>query len=279
MEWDLLGSAGLAGLAVVAVTLVAGRMGGVIGGLLATAPVTSAAALVFLALESGNAVVGGQMLAGGKSLFAALMCMPAFFFVLKWTRGAPLALRLFTGLATFVVGFTGMTLAVHAITPTAWSPIWLLASLVTAGLFGLTFLQLELPLMQQRAPRMGLKASEIILRFAAGAGVVLLVGWLRTTMPGLSTAWAVFPGTFLVSLWILGIERGAAFSAKASQGGVMGIPPLVAYMVVLWAVLPLNGSVTWTWLSQVPAWLAYFAVMVPIAKWREGTTAQPGVPA
>ncbi len=253
--------AALAGFAVVAVTWLAGRLGGTIGGLLATAPVTSAAAIVFLALEGGNAPVGSQVLGGGKSLFAALAGMPAYFYTLKATRGWRLPLRLLTAIGVYLLLFTLGTLAAHHITPAGLEPLWLVGCLALTAVFSVTFLHVQLPPMQARAPKMGITLKEAVLRFLAGAGVVLLVGVLRSSMPALSTAWAVFPGTFVVSLWILGMERGAAFSARASQGGVMGVPPLVAYLLVLWALLPLAAGAWWTMLSQVPAWAAYFLVL------------------
>lgn len=265
--------AALAGLAVVAVTWLAGRLGGTIGGLLATAPVTSAAALVFLALEGGNATVGTQVLGGGKSLFAALAAMPAYFAVLKATKAWRLPVRLLTGIGVYLAIFTGGTLAAHAITPPGLEPLWLVACLALTAFLSMTFLHVRLPAMQQRPPKMGITLKEAVLRFMAGAGVVLLVGVLRSTMPALSTAWAVFPGTFIVSLWILGMERGAAFSARASQGGVMGVPPLVAYLLVLWALLPLAPGAWWTLLSQIPAWIAYFATLVAVR--RLGPAPQP----
>ncbi len=279
MDGTLMWSAGVAGLAVVAITVIAGRLGGTLGGILATAPITSTAALVFLSLDSSNAAVGHQVLAGGQSLFAALLAMPAYFYSLKLTRGAPLALRLILGLLLFVLLFTATTLALTAITPAAWTPIWMPASLALAALLGATFLKARLPALRQRAPKMGLNKREAMLRFAAGAGVVLLVGWLRVLMPGLGAAWAIFPGTFLVTLWILGMERGAAFSAKASQGGVLGIPPVAAYLLTLWAVLPLYDATAWTFLAQVPAWCAYFAILVPMARWQNGSPARSGAPA
>ncbi len=251
----------LAGLAVVAVTWIAGRMGDTIGGLLATAPVTSAAAIIFLALDGGNAQVGAEVLGGGKSLFAALTGMPAYFYALKATRGAPLPLRLALALAIYLLLFTVGTLLAHAITPPGAEALWLVASIGLTAVLAFTFLRARLPALTQRPPKTGITWKEAVLRFVAGAAVVLLVGALRAQMPALSAAWAIFPGTFLVSLGILGMERGAAFSAKASQGAVLGVPPLAAYLITLWALLPLAEGTWWTLASQVPAWCVYFLVM------------------
>ncbi len=267
-------SAGVAGIAVVAITWLAGRLGGTLGGLLATAPITSSAALIFLSLEAGNVVVGHQAITAGQSLFAALVAMPAYFYSLKLTRGNPLPLRLALGVVTFVLVFTAGTLGLSALTPPRLSAIWMPASLLLSAILGATFLKERLPDVQAHAPAMGLTSREIALRFLSGAGVVLLVGWLRSMMPGLSAAWAVLPGTFLVTLWILGMAQGASFSAKAAQGGVLGIPPMAAYLLTLWAVLPLHEGTAWTFLAQAPAWCAYFAIMIPMARWQHGTSSR-----
>lgn len=279
MEGTLLWSAGVAGIAVVAITWLAGRLGGTLGGLLATAPITSSAALIFLSLEAGNVAVGQQSIAAGQSLFAALVAMPAYFYSLKLTRGNPLPLRLGLAVATFILVFTAGTLGLHALTPPHLAAIWMPASLLLSAILGATFLRDRIPDVRADAPAMGLSAREILLRLLSGAGVVLLVGWLRSVMPGLSAAWAVLPGTFLVTLWILGMARGASFSAKAAQGGVLGIPPMAAYLLTLWAVLPLYEGMAWTFLAQAPAWCAYFAIMIPMARWQHQTGLRSPAPA
>ena len=60
----------------------------------------------------------------------------------------------------------------------------------------------------------------------------------------------------------------------------MGGLPFVAYLLTLWLVLPLGDGFAWAAAMQVPAWIAYFATLVPLWKWRQRTLAAavPRVP-
>lgn len=271
MDGTLLVSAALSGLAVVLVTWLAGRLGGTVGGLLATAPVTTTAALLYYGLDAGSLAASTAALQGGRALTAALVAMPLYFLVLKRSAGWPLGARLGLAVGTFLAVFTGGTLALARV------PLpdggWLLVSLLLAAVLGVTFLDQRVDAGPARPPRAGMRWYEVPLRFLAGAAVVLLVGGLRATSPLLAAAWTVFPGTLVVSLLVLGVERGAAWSARAAQGGVLGVPPLVAYLVTLWALLPVLEHPAWPWLVQVPAWLAYFAALAPLWRWRQGSPA------
>ena len=267
-------SAAASGLAVLAVTWLADRLGGTLGGLLATAPVTSAAALLFLAGSSPNAEVGGNLLEGGRSLLAALLAMPVYFLFLKHTTGW-LRTRILVGLTLFIAVFTGGTLWFGTFGAPGWLWILLIGALSVLYLF--TFLQMHIPPQLLRGPKPHMDAKEAALRFLAGAGVILLVAWLRETQPALSTAWAIFPGTYLVTLGVLGFGHGAAYSGRACQGGALGGVPLATYLVVLHLVLPLREGLPWAVLAQLPAWLAYFAVLIPLWRWRQRVLA-PKVP-
>lgn len=263
-------SAVASGLAVLAVTWVADKIGGTLGGLLATAPVTTAAALIYLSGQLGNEAVGTGVLQGGKSLFAAIAAMPAYFYVQKYMRDPlPLPARIIMGLLLYVLVFTAGTLLADTITPAGIGWIWIPATLVLVAVFTQTFFHAHVPPKLLRGQRPPIGWGEAALRVAAGAGVILLVTYLRDTDPLLTTAWAVFPGTFLVTLAVLGFRNGAAFSARAAQGGALGGPPLVAYLLVLWLLLPLMEPTWWTWLVQAPAWGAYFLVLWPLWKWQQ----------
>ncbi len=263
-------SAVASGVAVVLVTWIADRAGGTIGGLLATAPVTTAAAILYLSSELGNEAVGSDLLQGGKSLFAAIAAMPLYFYVQKWTREPiPLWVRIVGGILVYIGAFTGLTLLADRLTPAGWAPMWLGFTLLLVLLATLTYMRDEIPPRLLRGPKPPLTWLEAVFRFLAGAFIILLVTWLRDTDPLLTTAWAVFPGTFIVSLGVLGFGHGAAFSARVAQGGALGGPPIMAYLIVLWALLPLAASAGWSWLVQVPAWAAYFVVLYPLWRWQQ----------
>lgn len=258
------------GMAVVAVTWAADRLGGTLGGLLATAPVTTAAALVYLSGQLGNEAVGAGLLHGGKSLFAAIAAMPVYFYLQKWTREpVPLWVRIFGGILLYVAAFSLGTLALDRWTTDGWEWIWIPATLALVVAFSISFMRVEIPARLLRGPKPPLSWTEAAFRFLAGALVILLVTWLRDTDPLLSTAWAVFPGTFIVSLGVLGLGHGAAFSARAAQGGALGGPPIIAYLLVIWLLLPLHDGMGWAWLVQLPAWSAYFLVLWPLWRWQQ----------
>lgn len=269
-------SAAASGLAVVVVTWIADKVGGTLGGLLATAPVTTAAAVVYLSGELGNQAVGSSILQGGKSLFAAIAAMPVYFYAQKRMRPPmPLWARILVGLLLYVAVFTGGTLLADRATPDGWAVMWIPLTLLLVFVFTRTFMRETIPPRLLRGPKPPLTWLEAVFRFVAGAAVILLVTWLRDTDPLLTTAWAVFPGTFLVTLGVLGFGHGAAFSARAAQGGALGGPAIVAYLLVVRALLPLLDATWWTWLVQVPAWLAYFGVLYPVWRWQQRLAPKP----
>lgn len=263
-------SAVASGVAVVLITYFADKLGGTLGGLLATAPVTTSAALLYLANQQGNAVVGNAILDGAASIFAVLAAMPAYFFVQKWMRDPyPLAARIITGLLVYVAIFTVGTLGLNAITPEGYAWIWMPLSVILVGVLIFTFMNVQIPERFLRGEKGAMTPLEGVFRFLAGFGVILLVNFVKGLDPSLSTAWAVFPGTFLVSLGVLGFRNGAAFSARASQGGVLGGLPVAGYILTLFFVLPLREGTAWLFISQLPAWIAYFAVLVPLMRWQQ----------
>lgn len=267
-------SAAASGLAVLGITWLADRLGGTLGGLLATAPVTTTAAMVYLATVNDAATMADAAIAGGRALFVVLATMPVYFLFLKHTRGA-LRTRITGGVLAFVAIFTFGGLGLGRINITPW--FWIGLSIALSIVYAFTFLRAHIPPRLLRGDKPPLAWPEALLRFAAGAGIILIVDFLRGANPTIANAWTVFPGTFLVTLAVLGYARGAAFSGRAAQGGAMGGLPFVAYLITLWAVLPFGEGFAWALAMQVPAWTAYFAVLVPLWRWRQRSLA-PGVP-
>lgn len=260
----------MSGLAVLAITFLADRLGGTLGGLLATAPITTSAAIVYLAWQRGNEVVGTGILSGSASVFAVVAAMPCYFYVQKWMRDPyPLPARIITGLVVFVAAFTVGTLGLNAITPAGWEWIWMPLSVVLVLVLIFTFMNAHIPPKFLRGEKQPMTPLEGFFRFLAGFAVIILVNFVKGIDESLSTAWAVFPGAFIVSLGVLGFKNGAAFSARASQGGVLGGLPVAGYLLTLYFLLPLHESVAWLFASQVPAWGVYFAVLVPLMKWQQ----------
>lgn len=262
-------SAVASGLAVVAVTALGDRLGGTAGGMLATAPVTTTAAFLFLAATQDTAELAARVPAGGASLFAAVLAMPAYFYAVKWTRPWPLWPRILLGLLFYVAIFTSMTSLLNALTPQPYQAAWFLAVVGLVALYAVTFLRVRIDPKHLRGPKPALTRVEALARFLAGAVVIGVVQAAAGFDPVLGAAWAVFPGVFLVTLGILGFGHGAAFSARAAQGGVLGGIPLMLYLAVLWLLLPVSTGFAWALAAMVPAWGAYFAALWPLLRWRQ----------
>lgn len=248
------------GLAVVLVTALAQRLGPTVGGLLATAPVTTTAALLWLTAQQGNQAVAADVLRGAGSLVAATFAMPLFAVAV---RHAPGGRHVRTGVAlmAFVALFTALALLAATQVPRAWAGLWPIMALAVAGAAALRHPVEPVPAGPESATGSRMRGGEAVARFLAGAGVILLVEALRQIHPALGTAWAVFPGTFLVTLGVLSLRQGPEVGAQAAIGALRGIPALVAYLLMVWALLPLAGAAAWAWAVQAPAWGVYFLVL------------------
>jgi len=248
-------AAAASGLAVVAVTVVAERVGGRLGGLLSTAPVTTTAAFLHLA-GSGDLVP--KVATGGLSLLAAIAAMPLFVLTVAWTGRWPARARVAAALFAYVAGFTAGTALLQRVTPPAWAG-WGYAAAVAV----VAMLRLVLPADAPAAiPKTRLTWLEGLARFAAGAAVILLVHAAGATDPVLGAAWAVFPGTFLVSIGVMGFAHGPAFGARAVRAAVQGGVPLAAFLLVYMGLLMLSSTPWWPVLAMVPAWGAYFGTLL-----------------
>ncbi len=259
----ILAAALASGLAVVAITVAADRLGGRIGGLLSTAPVTTTAAFFHLAGDGGLAL---KVAAGGMSLFAAIAAMPLYFYTVKATRRMPIGVRVPAGMVAYVLGFSAGTLILQSITPAALRAWWYLATVALVVIYRFTFMQAPIAAVHLRGPKPALTIWEGLARFAAGAIVIVLVTFAAGTHPVLGAAWAVFPGTFLVSLGVMGFGHGAAFSARASQASVIGGVPLASFLLSYMGLVGLIDATWWAWLSMIPAWAVYFLSLVAIQK-------------
>ncbi|MGB0652263.1 MAG: hypothetical protein ACPGQL_03595 [Thermoplasmatota archaeon] len=274
MTWltaPVLLSAALSGLAVVALTLIADRLGGTIGGLLATAPVTTTAGFLFLAGDLGNAELGARIPAGSAALFAAVLAMPAYFYAVKWTKSNSVALRIPFGLIVYVGLFTIVTLLLSRWTPERLQLVWLPATVLLVGLYWATFMQVRIEPRLLRGPKPPLTFVEGLLRFAAGVAIILLIAWVRSINDTMSTAWAVFPGTFLVTLAVMGFGNGAAFSGRAAQAGALGGIPLAFFLFFVQLAAPWMAGLWWTACVLAAAWGLYFVVLVPLFRLRKAT--------
>ena len=260
-------SAIAAGFAVLGVTWFADKIGGSAGGLLATAPVTTTAAFLYLGIQDVGALET-QILQGGASLFAAIAPMPVYFYLLKWTPRLPVWLRISIGVLAYLALFTALTWFGFVITPNSLKRLWFVAVVLLVQLFWFTFMRISIDPVHLRGKKPPLRWPEAILRVGAGMVVILLVDTVARLQPALAGPWAVFPGVFVVTLIVLGLGHGAAFSARAAQAASLGGVPLALFLLTYWFLLPVVDAAWWTWFAVIPAWGAYFGALVPLYKVR-----------
>ncbi len=264
-------SALASGLAVVVVTWFADRIGGSAGGLLATAPVTTTAAFLFLTASEGSSIIADRILLGGASLFWAIAPMPAYFYLQKWLSRPPLWLRIGLGLIVYLAVFTVGVLVADALVPSHLARLWFPATFLLVLLFYKTFMRVRIDPKYLRGEKGPLTAGEVVMRFVAGAAVIFIVNWIGGINPTLGAAWAVFPGVFVVTLVVLGLGHGAAFSARAAQAASLGGAPLGLFLLTYWFLLPIHEGALWAWTSMAFAWGAYFGALVPLYRMRKAS--------
>lgn len=261
-----IGLALLTGAAVAGITLLADRLGGKVGGLLATAPVTTSAALLLLA-ASDPAALHARLMMSGSPLLASTLGIIAFFFTVKFTRGRPDRVRLASGLLAYGAAFVGFTLLLYGILPAESWVFGVLFLLHIVLLF--TLVRVPIPPLQGYRPKpYRLTGRELAVRFGAGSVFFFALSAIASTWPDLAPAFAVFPAVFMVSLGVMGLSQNAPFAARASQMGVLGTSA-VALFVLTFDVLAELGVVV----ALAGAWVVYFLALATLGKLREGLEA------
>lgn len=247
--------AALTGVAVVAVTMLADRLGGRVGGLLATAPVTTSAAHVVIATSVPAGEASARVLSGVAALLAGTLAIVVFFYAVKFTRGRPDGVRLAAGLAAHVAVYLPLSVLLAQAAPPPLVAFPVLFAL--HGVLGMTFARVPVPVLRDYVPRKaGRSVPELGVRFLAGAGVVLAVRALVDAFPALAGALAVVPAVFLVSLTVMGVTQNAPFAARAAQAGLFGTTAVAVFVLVVGAVLAF-GVPGGVWMALPFGWAAY----------------------
>lgn len=242
----------LTGVAVVLVTLVADRVGGRVGGLLATAPVTTTAAHIVIVQSVPAEVAPHRVLLGVAAMLAGTFGIVAFFYGVKYTRGNPSNARLAAGLAIYLAVFLSLTFLFATFPLHPASAFVILFALHAALAF--TFMREPVPVLPTPAPRARRSLLELASRFVAGALVVAVIRWLVHVYPPFAGALAVVPAVFLVSLTVMGVSQSAPFAARAAQAGLFGTTAVAVFVLTIAGGLALGLSV---WACIPFAWAAY----------------------
>lgn len=252
----------ITGFAVVAISYLAERLGGRVGGVLAAAPITTTAALLYVTSDLDASGKADVVIGGASSLFWAMLAIPAWFHPIKWTTSkTPQLLRFVYALGAYLLVFTGGTYVTSQYL--TWIPSWVWVPVTILTVLGLTFTfcMIEIPPRFLRGKVPDPSVMNYVVRFLFGAAVILIVEGAKQVSPPLAAAWTVFPGSFLATLSILFWRQGAAFSARASQGGVLGGGSVLVYLAVLYTLLVLTGADSAIAWGQVPAWLLYLVTI------------------
>lgn len=249
----------LTGAAVVLVTMLADRLGGRVGGLLATAPITTTAAHVLIATSAPPDAAVSRVLLGVAAMLASTFGIVAFFYAVKYTRGRPSRARLLAALVVYVVVFFALTFVFATFPLHPVSGFTLLFASHAALAF--TFMREPVPVLQGYVPRATRRSlGELALRFAAGALVVTAIRVLVHVYPPFAGALAVVPAVFLVSLTVMGVAQNAPFAARAAQAGLFGTTAVAVFVLVIAGGLAL-GLPGGVWAVVPFAWLGYAATL------------------
>lgn len=250
----------LTGAAVVVITLLGDRLGGRVGGILATAPVTTTVAHVVIATSVAPHLATARVLQGIAALLASTFGIVAFFYAVKYTRGNPSNARLAAGLGVYVGVFLALTL-LFASYPVHPLPGFVILFATHAAL-AFTFMREPVPVANP--PRPGKRTwRELAVRFLAGAGLVAAIRVLVHAYPPLAGALAVVPAVFLVSLAVLGVRNDARVAARAAQAGLFGTTAVALFVLTVAAGLAMGANV---WATVPFAWAAYALALAGLGR-------------
>ncbi len=261
----------LTGLSVLGVTLLGDRLGGRVGGLLATAPITTSAAHVVIATSVAPTLAAARVLQGVSALLASTFAILAFFYTVKFTRGKDSLSRLGIGLGAYLLVFFPLTL-VFASSGLLPLPGFVILFAIHAGL-AVSFMREPVPIMEAAQNR-NRAFWELVARFLAGALVVLAIRALVHAAPALAGALAVVPAVFVVSLTVMGMRQNAPFAARAAQAGLFGTTAVAVFVLVVAGGLAL-GIPGGVWTSLPFAWAAYAGVLMLLGRVHRRILADP----
>jgi hypothetical protein len=258
-----------AGIVAIAVTVAIERLGGVVGGVLATVPSTIVPAAAFMWLGNPNALA-----------FAAAMAMVPFgvllnaVFLWLWRVVPPLipeTISFKARLASITV--VNLLLWTIAATLLTLASAYLLKSWVSAlhlGIVGVVLgiiLGVVASLKSQPAPKGENKVGTLALMLR-GVAAALAIGcavWLaQNGSPLIAGIASVFPAIFTTSMVALWISQGQAVPSGAIGPMMLGVTSVSTYAVLAIMTVPAHGVI----LGSGLAWIgAVLIITLPCSYW------------
>ncbi|HJM55038.1 MAG TPA: hypothetical protein QGI72_02205 [Poseidonia sp.] len=254
---SILLSAIFAGLVATAVTVAIEKWGGLIGGLLGTAPSTIV-----------PAAIGMYMAGGEEALVTSMSVVPLGMLLNALFLGAWILLpRLFANTRTPLLAITLSSLALWALLGAAmlWSVDTLLASMDETTLarvgFALLFIVAVFFNWNPKAAPKGSKSVSTNVLVARGIMAALAIGiavWFSGQgQPLLAGLASVFPAIFLTSMVALWLAQGQAVPQGAAGPMMLGGASVAIYAnIAMWS-LPTYGIIAGTliaWFGSVLGW-------------------------
>jgi hypothetical protein len=255
---SILVSALFAGIVATAVTVAIEKWGGLIGGLLGTAPSTIVPAAVGMYLAGGEAALVSSMSIVPFGMLLNALFLGAWLVLPRWFEGSSRAL-LWTALGALTLwGALGLTMlwSVERVLLPAMSERWL-AMLGFACLFAVAMVFNARP---QPAPKGNKSVSKRVL-VARGTMAALAIGvavWLSGLgEPLLAGLASVFPAIFLTSMVALWLAQGPTVPRGAAGPMMLGGASVAVFAnIAMWS-LPAHGVILGSliaWFGSVLGW-------------------------
>lgn len=251
-------SALFAGMVATAVTVAIEKWGGLVGGLLGTAPSTIVPAAIGMYLAGGEDALVSSMSVVPLGMLLNALFLGAWLVLPRWFEGSPRALVWTASCALLLWGALGAVML--------WSVEGLLLPAISersVGLLGFALLFVVVVVFNakpQPAPRGTKSVSKPVLA-ARGTTAALAIGvavWLSSLgQPLLAGLASVFPAIFLTSMVALWLAQGPTVPRGAAGPMMLGGASVAVFAnVAMWS-LPAHGVLLGSllaWLTSVLGW-------------------------
>lgn len=269
MDWSVVISAMVAGIAAIIVTVVIEKWGGLHGGVLATVPSTiiPAAVGIWYGSESVEAFQLAMYIVPLGLVVNALFLLlwrvvppviPQWALTMRLTIISLVTLAAWSLLAT--LGIKSYELVIgRGIESFHLSLAWLLVGLLVG--FVATYEHQPAPKGERRVGALTLLARGI----AAAASIGVAVWLAGIGIPMLSGIMTIFPAIFLTSMVSLWLAQGEAVPAGAIGPMMFGAQSVSMYAILVAIIYPYTTSVVGLALASIAAWSVSVSIVnIPI---------------